>query len=99
MAVTKKDVKRRAWHYAKPALMILLSLPVLYVLSVGPLVFVIRRIETKTLNKHKAAMDVLNAIYSPIVEPALESRSVGGKLMRSYLSLWAPSGVFPEPPE
>ena len=36
ITVTKRNMKRGAWHYLEPALMILLTLPVLYVLSMAP---------------------------------------------------------------
>src|SRR4051794_30367111 len=36
ITVTKKDVRRGAWHYLKPSLMIVTSFLVVYALSFGP---------------------------------------------------------------
>src|SRR5262245_43638044 len=78
IVVTKKDVKRGAWHYLKPALMILLSLPVLYVLGSGP----VFRFLTDVPWCPEAVRSFLREGYEPIWTLSA-SESTAGKCLRS----------------
>jgi hypothetical protein len=75
--------------------MILLSLPVLYVLSVGPLLFVLKRLDDTTYNNHQFVFEILGSVYGPLVKSGAQSKSTGGKLLHSYMGLWISPEDFP----
>jgi hypothetical protein len=94
--VTKKDIKHGAWHYLKPALMILLSLPVLYVLSFGPILLVISK--TGLNGKTNTFIIPILEFYSPIIQRAVTSKGIDAECLRHYLNLWLPAdSEFEEP--
>jgi hypothetical protein len=86
IVVTKKDVKRGAWHYLKPALMILLTLPVLYVLSVGPVGAL--WIKFNLRKEYPALTQGVGAFYEPLTSLSNKDDTLAGRLMVSYLDLW-----------
>jgi hypothetical protein len=91
IVVTEKDVKREAWHYLKPALMILLSLPVLYALSLSIIVFVWGRYH---LERSCPTLTIVAAkVYTPIGNVAMRDTRTG-KLLRRYLHFC--NSDFPE---
>jgi hypothetical protein len=94
--VNKGEPKQKepgAKHHFRNALMILLAFPVLYVLSLGPLIVVYRKIDSRTVRKHQDTVELIGSIYRPLLESAAEEKSVGGKLMRSYIYLWVPREI------
>jgi hypothetical protein len=82
--VTKKDLKRGAWQYLKPILMIALSLPVLYILSAGPVGWAWEKF---ALYKFDAPTHVAQLFYSPLLR-LYTSDSLAGRLYKGYMDFW-----------
>jgi|SRR3954470_34322 len=80
-----------AKHYIKPALMFLLSLPVIYVLTLGLTVFIWGKyhLERSCPTMTRVAAE----IYSPVANIAMKDSS-SGKLLRRYFHFCNPE--FPE---
>jgi hypothetical protein len=93
IAVTKKDVERRAWHYLKTALMVLLLLPVLYILALGPIELVYERYRLQT---HPVWNNVIQGLYTPLNYSITKSSSSFGHFLRWYLKFWSRNDI-PEP--
>jgi hypothetical protein len=75
----KTDAKR----YLKSAAMILLTLPVLYFLSVGPVVWAWQKFD---FSRFQAPTNVATVIYSPL-EKLYKSDSNTGRLFKRYIDL------------
>jgi hypothetical protein len=84
--VTKKDVKRGACHYLKPGLMILVSLPVLYLLSVGPINCACIKFNVEN---YKGMSTMVRRIYSPL-DKLYASDTMAARIYKSYLRFWTP---------
>jgi hypothetical protein len=84
--VTKKDVKRGACHYLKPGLMILVSLPVLYLLSVGPVNWACIKFNVEN---YKGTSRMVRRVYSPL-DKLYASDSAAARIYKSYLRFWTP---------
>jgi hypothetical protein len=93
IAVTKKDVQRGEWHYLKRALMILLLLPVLYILALGPIELVYERHRLQT---HPIWNNVIQGLYTPLNYLITKSPSSFGHFLRWYLKFWSRNDI-PEP--
>jgi hypothetical protein len=75
--------------------MFALCLPVLYVLSVGP----ICRVQRETNLLHNArARQAVEKLYDPLTDCMVHSHSLGGRSLRIYVRLWSSDG-FPEEPQ
>jgi hypothetical protein len=98
IVVTKKDVKHGAWHYLKPALMILCSLPLLYILGSGPAAFIVAKEFEFKPTRISFTYPILS-IYYPIFRRASQSQSIDGRCLRAYINLWLPQDArYREPP-
>jgi hypothetical protein len=75
-------VKRGAWHYLKPAVMILFSLAVLYILSIGPVFWALNHF---TLSRNR--VETLSYFYGPLVKQ-MRDQTVFGKALDAYTSFW-----------
>ena len=84
----------RAKHYLKPALILFLSLPVLYVLSAGPAVMIFyHRLDWERPAPRWA--EYAFQFYAPLA--IIEEYPAAGKLLDWYLNLWVPGPESPEP--
>jgi hypothetical protein len=86
IVVRKKEVKLGALHYVKPGLMILVSLPVLYLLSVGPVNWACIKFNVEN---YKGISTMVRHIYSPL-EKLYASDSTAARIYKSYLRFWTP---------
>jgi hypothetical protein len=84
--VRKKEMKPGALHYVKPALMMLVSLPVLYLLSVGPVNWACIKCNVEN---HRGTSTMVRRIYSPL-DKLYASDSTAARIYKSYLRFWTP---------
>jgi hypothetical protein len=96
IVVTQKDVKRGAWHFLKPALMVLLSLPVLYILALGPTQWAFER---GLIQKYPLLSDGLLRAYMPLNYSINQSPSPFGRFLRGYLRYWSKIAIAEPRPE
>jgi hypothetical protein len=78
-----KDRKDGIWPYIKPFLMLLLSVPVLYILSVGPVAWLLVKFH---IPKNSTLLVVVGHVYGPLGN--ISPDSPFGRLYRGYLHLW-----------
>jgi hypothetical protein len=97
IAIVKSTGTKR---YLKTVLAIAVSLPVLYVVSSGPVVGLADHLADGTNIISREIVPRIFDAYGPLGFFAATSRSGPGTLLRHYINLWLPLGSkIPEPPE
>jgi len=76
----------------------ILSVPVIYLLGIGPVFFLLRETHVFDNGKNKAVLTALSVPYLPMYNFILESPSVGGRILRAYVRLWVSNDEVPEIP-
>jgi hypothetical protein len=76
--------KLRSNGYLKPALMLLLSVPVVYLLSFGPVEWVWLKLR---LHKRAAPDRIRHILYKPL-EDLYHANFAGGRWYKYYVNFW-----------
>ena len=83
----------KAW---KMVALSILSLPLFYVLGIGPIFFLLRETQVFDSGKNRVVLTVLSGAYLPLYNFVDESPSLGGKILRVYVRLWISKDEIPE---